>query len=220
MNRFFWLSAIALMLAACGDDDNSAAPSAESSSSVKSSSSAKSSSSSVVTFGSMTDSRDGQTYKTVVIDYRVWMAENLKYESQNYSCYDDDESLCSKYGRLYVWKGAKTDCPEGWHLPDKDEFRWMIGDAGGKTMAGEMLKSKDGWEDGGNGRDAYGFSVLPAGYREARGASRLLGRTACFWTSTQYDDNYAYYIGFDKSDSVSLSIREIKMACSVRCVKD
>ena len=213
MKRFFWLSAIALMLAACGDDDNSVAPSTESSSSVKSSSSS-------VTIGSMTDSRDGQTYKTVVINNQVWMAENFKYESEYYSCYSNNDSLCSKYGGLYTWRGAKTDCPEGWHLPDRDEFRWMIGDAGGKTMAGEMLKSKDGWEDGGKGRDAYGFSVLPAGYREARGASRLLGRTACFWTSTQYDDNYAYYIGFDKSDSVSLSIREIKMACSVRCVKD
>lgn len=29
MNRFFWVSAIALMLAACGDDDNSAVPSAK-----------------------------------------------------------------------------------------------------------------------------------------------------------------------------------------------
>lgn len=29
MNRFFWVSAIALMLAVCGDDDNSAVPSAK-----------------------------------------------------------------------------------------------------------------------------------------------------------------------------------------------
>ena len=172
------------------------------------------------TLGSMTDSRDGQTYKTVVIDYRVWMAENLKYESQNYSCYDNDESLCSKYGRLYVWNGAKTDCPEGWRLPNKDEFRWMIGKAGGQTMAGKMLKSKDGWNDDGNGSDTYGFSVLPAGYMEVTGGFRLLGRTACFWTSTQYDDNYAYYIEFDKSDGAKMSIREIGMSCSVRCVKD
>ena len=218
MNRFFWISAIALMLAACGDDDNSVAPSTESSSSVKYRSSKSSSSS--VTIGSMTDSRDGQTYKTVVINNQVWMAENFKYESEYYSCYNYDDSFCPKYGCLYMWRGAKTDCPEGWHLPDRDEFRWMIGEAGGQTKAGKMLKSKDGWNDDGNGSDAYGFSVLPAGYREVTGGSRQLGSTACFWTSTQYDDNYAYYIEFGKSDGAKMSIREIGMSCSVRCVKD
>ena len=109
----------------------------------------------------MTDSRDGQTYKTVKIGSQIWMAENLNYKMENSFCYDNVDSNCTKYGRLYV--NSKDVCPVGWHLPAKWEWVKLFSVLNDSSTVGKKIKSTEGWLDDGNGTDEFGFSVLPAG---------------------------------------------------------
>ena len=143
--------AMCLFLAACGDD---------------SSNNASSDNSIVPLLGTMVDARDGKTYKTVKIGRQTWMAENLNYDIVGSRCFNDDAVNCFKYGRLYTWDAAISVCPSGYRLPDESEWEVLFQEVGGISEAGKMLRSKSGWADG-NGKDSYGFSVLPSGWTDA-----------------------------------------------------
>ena len=173
--------------------------------------------------GRFTDDRDGQSYGTVKIGKQIWMAENLNYEIKNSRmksyCYQDQDSNCTKYGRLYTW-GAAMDsagiwsengmgcgykksctptfpvrgiCPSGWHLPDTTEWLSLVATAGGEYKAGDHLKDPNGWTSG--GENTYGFSALNAGKRNGdyrysfTGTSRYEIDGANFWSS---NDLFSY----------------------------
>ena len=185
------------------------------------------------TSGTMTDSRDGQTYKTVTIGTQTWMAQNLNYaytdvpyKQGNYTsdstswCYNNDANNCSKYGRLYTWAAATTVCPEGWHLPTGAEFVTLFTVVGGQSTAGRVLKSTSGWISG-NGSDAFAFSALPAGSRDDRGLYNNEGYNANFWSSIEYSSHSAYYMYlYYDYDDASLDFYNKNYGFSVRCLKN
>ncbi len=177
-----------------------------------------SSSSSEPAEGSFTDSRDGQTYKTVKIGDQVWMAENLNFETDSSFCYNDSAEYCAKYGRLYVWTAAMDACPSGWHLPDTAEWRMLLAAVGGDSIAGTKLKSTSGWNSDGNGTDDFGFTVLPAG---GWGSKNFVGEAAVFWTSEWYEgyDDYAYGIRLYTDTIVRKGYSNKYIGSSVRCLK-
>jgi len=172
--------------------------------------------------GIFTDSRDGKKYKTVVIGGKRWMGANLNYlpPKGNSWCYNNDNSKCGEYGRLYYWKTAKTVCPSGWHLPSRQEWDNLVTAVGGANKAGKMLKARKGWNNRGNGKDEYGFSALPGGRYYGSGFG-IAGLNGYWWTATEYDDNSAYIrrMRYD-DDNVYDDDNDESDGLSVRCVKD
>jgi len=216
-----------------------------------------------ISYGTLTDSRDGKTYKTVTIGSQTWMAENLNYDYNEGSaksyCYNNSADSCSKYGRLYMWSAAMDSaavfstagkgcgygktcastgnstgssstsatlvrgvCPEGWHLPSYDEWNTLFTAVGETSTAGTKLKSTSGWNGGGNGTGAFGFSGLPAGsYDSSGGYFCLVGNNAYFWSSTEYNSNYAYNMDLYYGTEGAYLFSSYKLnARSVRCLLD
>jgi uncharacterized protein (TIGR02145 family) len=149
-----------------------------------------------IQFGSVTDARDSQVYKTVAIGKATWMAQNLNFAGpagkKMGAWYKENADSGAKYGRLYTWAEAmgipesgntklwggssvqhQGICPEGWHVPSDSEWTTLTNTALAPANAGEELKSKVGWiPDGGgtgNGTDLVGFRALPGGDGDEHG---------------------------------------------------
>jgi len=169
-----------------------------------------------------TDVRDNKKYKYVTIGGKMWMAENLNYDTASSIgswCYENDPDMCTKYGRLYNFDTAIRACPLGWRLPmstDWDALEKAVG-----TMAGRKLKSTSGWYNNGNGTDAYGFSALPGGYRDSKGIFYNAGYEGNWWTCTaSYSGAYGRDI-YDDDNNVYEYIYNYETAgLSVRCLRD
>ena len=82
--------------------------------------------------GTFQDVRDGQVYKYITIGDRVWMGQNLNYPAETSTCYDEQQSNCDIYGRLYSVQYMNDKqknfgtfnldiidsiCPHGWRVP-------------------------------------------------------------------------------------------------------
>lgn len=175
-----------------------------------------------ISYGEITDERDGLVYKSVKIGEQEWMAENLKYDYNNGTakswCYDNNPENCKLNGRLYTWSAAMDSaavfseggkdcgyeaecsasepvrgvCPEGWHLPSEKEWQTLFDAVGGGGTACTNLKAARGWRK--NGTNSYGFTALPAGFYSnyMEPGFYAMGYNAHFWSSTEKDIGGAY----------------------------
>jgi uncharacterized protein (TIGR02145 family) len=155
------------------------------------------------------------------------MAENLSYAAAGSKCSngsslsDASTFTCETYGRLYNWETAMSACPEGWHLPSDAEWDVLMTAVGGSSTAGTKLKATSGWNNSGNGTDAYGFAALPVGYGSSDGSFGNVGYYGLWWSATEYDAYGAYYRGMYYDDEYAYwNFDDKDYLFSVRCLQD
>ena len=192
----------------------------------------------VADYGTLTDPRDGQTYKTVEVKGRVWMAENLNFAGndslpivkQNSICYNDTSITCELFGRLYSREGAMNSdtcgynhacslgdtvqgaCPDGWHIPSLSEAEDL------NVLSYSSLASMTGWRV--IGEDSYGLSFLPTGNKRGDNFSNI-GLSAFMWVNTPgAKQRYFVVNGNDERVLIHQGINDTALYLSIRCVKD
>ena len=98
-------------------------------------------------------------------------------------------ALSSAYNSA-IWGGNSTAyqgiCPSGWHLPTDAEWLTLESIS---TASATDLKASSGWGTG-NGKDTYGFRILPAGGSNSSG-NFAQGSYAYFWSATEDGYNKA-----------------------------
>lgn len=187
--------------------------------------------------GRMIDSRDGNSYKTIVVGSKTWMAENLRYstdiplgtnKSNKPHVYypNGNAENVANYGYLYNWYAAEVACPNGWHLPRNSDWKLLKNAIGGDNVASQLAYRADLWNDGTLERSPMfgksGFSVLPAGSFDGKVYGNF-GSFAYFWSATEYEyysgNAYYRYIYYNYNGIVS-NYSSKSDAFSVRCIKD
>ena len=180
-----------------------------------------------VSYGSMTDTRDGKSYKTIIIGGVEWMAENLNFsESSDGSvkidssfCYNNLSSNCTTYGRLYQMFSLTDACPIGWHVPESTEWsalRSSLISEYGVSAIGDAVRTGL-WENW-TGSNLSGFSALPGGWRQKNGVYSEMSEKAFFWGESSVSEN-----GWALDDFNTFSENSriyVNASFSLRCVKD
>jgi uncharacterized protein (TIGR02145 family) len=155
-------------------------------------------------------------------DGKEWTTANLNVSTSSSYCYDDAESNCRRYGRLYAWESAQRGCQslgDGWRLPTDDEWRQLARLYGG---VGNDSPEK--------GKAAYtallsggtsGFNAVLGGTRSVDGKYERLEAHGIYWTASENDSITAPWYNFGKG---SLALYrgpqgQKQMAVSVRCVR-
>lgn len=203
--------------------------------------------------GTLTDI-ENNTYKWTRLGDQVWLSENLKVtkssSGKGFSYIEDnvtwgnlkdndiDAAYCflennenNTYSVLYTYAAAKEVCPDGWHLPNDNDFRALKGyldDEGFFNREALALKSERGWEssdgnnDSSNGIDKYGFSALPSGHRDyENGTFWGITQQGLWWLDYEDTESTGNAIHMHSSvDYISTMSISKSNGASVRCIRD
>lgn len=192
-------------------------------------------------YRSITDSRDGNRYKTIKIGKQEWFAENLKYEIDGSWC-GGNINGCNTYGRLYSWDmtiGQPKDahptlaniedpedlqgvCPKGWRVPSTLDWSILLKECN----SADLSKTLTGYDS--LHTDLCGFSAFPTGYENVFFRNGIdyteelvtSSTPPAYWSSEQVTDTTATSVVIpSNSNTISATTRKKVYGYPVRCIK-
>ena len=187
----------------------------------------------------LVDPRDLKVYPCVDIDGTLWMQSNLAWEGAGLG-YKGYDVMTDLFGRYYTWEEAVDACPEGWRLPNEDDWLALASkyavsssrDADYEGMAGTLMadlyfNGTRMWEYSRYVKvsDKSHLSLMPSGYATVSGGSgefSSLYEYAALWTADGNADGdraVLRYIYRDNDNVFRGLADKTNFAASVRCVK-
>jgi uncharacterized protein (TIGR02145 family) len=131
---------------------------------------------------------------------------------------------------LYNYEAAIASAPNGWHIPSDEEWKELeltlgmtkkqVNDIGfrGDESVSIRSRSTNLWQSN-NGTNEYGLNIYPSGILNDEFFQQK-GKSAFFWTSSQYDDENAWIREFSYiHPGIKRTQNTRKHALSVRCLK-
>lgn len=195
------------------------------------------------------DSRDSQSYPTVLIGGKCWMAANLNIGTQltgatnptdnseiEKYCYGDDSGNCDIYGGLYQWnetmgysttESAQGICPTGWHIPSDEEVKQLEISLGMPQADADLNNTWRGVAQGvGTAMKEGGssdFNIQLAGRKSS--SFGFVGSAGYIWCSTEGIDYSSETHAMRRCWGASAGVGRYdsfpkNYSFSVRCVKD
>ncbi|MCG8342572.1 MAG: fibrobacter succinogenes major paralogous domain-containing protein [Chlorobiales bacterium] len=193
----------------------------------------------------------GQTlsvHSSVTIGSQEWMDSNLKvtayrngdpiqqvddiYEWSNSTTgamclYEEKREYGKVFGCLYNWYAVNDPrglAPEGWRIPEDEDWQRLADYLGGSDRAGGALKQRGikHWKKPNSGAtNNSGFSALPGGFRSLYGDFRHLGLYSYFWSSSPFKNNCASIRVMGYFDSKVIHTGgALESGYSVRCIRE
>jgi hypothetical protein len=168
---------------------------------------------------------DGNLYSTIQIGHAVWMAEDLrttrfrngeplqKFDNTQKTLLQDETYLQNKFRKeegsanatifynWYVVSNAKGLCPDGWHIPDFSDWKYLTQNLEHPSV----------------------FFRTPSSWVNSDGRFIEETQSVYIWTAEKVSDftKSAWVGGFDKqSRSFIILNRKSNTSFPVRCVKD
>lgn len=185
-------------------------------------------------------------FNTIKIGTQTWMSENLnvtkfrngdiileaqtdelwiKAAEQKVAawCYYDNDPTQTKLYNWFAVNDPRGLAPEGYHVPDEDDWNALVNHLGGETVAGPKLKFASSWGDSTSVVYAKNnFAAEPLGWRKTSKEGIAFTREgAFFWCGTALSLKYAWtrYLIY-KSNDVKSYCYPKSSGLSVRCVKN